>query len=72
MAKYASFVWMLPYLIECLASQLLFWSWVLQAILMEGIKLLSKSVELAVVIGLTGSTESRESEVESELDSSAR
>ena len=63
---------MLSYLIECLASQLLFWSWVLQAILMEGIKLLSKSVELAVVIGLTGSTESRESEVESELDSSAR
>lgn len=63
---------MLPNLIECLAGQLLFWSWVLQAILMEAIKLLSKSVELTVVIGLTGSTESRESEVESELDSSAR
>ena len=39
---------------------------------MEAIKLLSKSVEVAVVIGLTGSTESRESEVESELDSSTK
>lgn len=39
---------------------------------MEAIKLLSNSVQAAVVIGLTGSTEYRESEDESELDSSSR